>query len=434
MRPGAGRAPAPILPLAYLVTASSALVLAALGVVVLAPALAGHYYQPRVLALTHTVTLGWITTTILGASYQLVPLVLVRTLWSERTAWWTLAALMAGLVGMVSHFWLGHWSGLAWAAALVLVAVAAHVVNVGLTLRGLGRWSFTARLLAGALAGLSATAVLGLVLGADKVFHVLGGDLFATLHAHVQLALLGWVLPMVVGVSARVYPMFLQAREPEGRAGSVQLAGLALGVPAVVLGLVTGLRPLVVLGALAVAAAVVGHLVWIGTIVRTGRRPAIDWALSFALTGTLFVVPATAVGLALALDVVSGPRFALVYAVLVLGGWASLTIVGMILKIVPFLVWYLAYGPFVGRASVPKLGDVSVPAAERIAYALLVPGMAGLAFAVGVGSPVLIRLAGLVVLAGTLGFAVALLRMLRHVTARRTVTPAAAPSLQTPGV
>jgi hypothetical protein len=434
MRPGAGSTPAPILPLAYLVTAASALVLAALGVAVLAPALAGHYYQPRVLALTHTVTLGWITTTILGASYQLVPLVLERPLRSERTAWWTLAALVAGLAGMLSHFWLGHWSGLAWAAALVLVAVAAHVINVGLSLRGLARWSFTARLLAGALVGLSATAVFGLVLGADKVFQVLRGDLFSKLHAHVQLALLGWVLPMVVGVSARVYPMFLQAREPEGRAGLVQLAGLALGVPAVVVGLLGGLRPLVVLGALAVAAAVAGHLVWIGTIVRTGRRASIDWALSFALTGALFAVPATAAGLALALDVISGPRFALVYAVLVLGGWASLTIVGMVLKIVPFLVWYLAYGPLVGRANVPKLADVSAPAAERIAYTLLVPGMAGLAVAVGVGSPVLIRLAGLVVLAGTLGFAVALLAMLRHVTARRTVTSGSAPSLQTRGV
>ena len=65
--------------------------LAALGVVWLAPELAGHYYHPRVVALTHTVTLGWITLAIMGASYQMIPVVLERPVWSERLARWQLA-------------------------------------------------------------------------------------------------------------------------------------------------------------------------------------------------------------------------------------------------------------------------------------------------------------------------------------------------------
>ena len=36
------------------------------------------------------------------------------------------------------------------------------------------------------------------------------------------------------------------------------------------------------------------------------------------------------------------------YGVLALGPWASLTIVGMLLKIVAFLVWYRVYGPRAG--------------------------------------------------------------------------------------
>jgi hypothetical protein len=34
------------------------------------------YYQGRVLAITHLVTLGWITTTIMGASFLVWPLIL----------------------------------------------------------------------------------------------------------------------------------------------------------------------------------------------------------------------------------------------------------------------------------------------------------------------------------------------------------------------
>ena len=78
------RGPSPLLPLSYLAAATVAFLTAALGVVWLAPEMAGHYYHPHLVALTHVVTLGWITLTIMGATYQLVPIVLERTIWSER--------------------------------------------------------------------------------------------------------------------------------------------------------------------------------------------------------------------------------------------------------------------------------------------------------------------------------------------------------------
>src|SRR5262249_23988781 len=72
-RPGG---PSPHLPLGYLVCAAAFFVAAAAQVPCLAPELTGHYYQPRLFALTHTLTLGWITLAIMGASYQLIPVTL----------------------------------------------------------------------------------------------------------------------------------------------------------------------------------------------------------------------------------------------------------------------------------------------------------------------------------------------------------------------
>jgi len=141
-----GRVPSPLLPLAYLVSAAAAFLVGALGIGWLAPELAGHYYHPRLLALTHTVTLGWITLAIMGASYQLIPIVLEQPIWSERLARWQLAVLVVAVIGMVAHFHLGTWPGLATAAALLAVGIAFHLVNVGLSLRGFTRWTFTARL------------------------------------------------------------------------------------------------------------------------------------------------------------------------------------------------------------------------------------------------------------------------------------------------
>ncbi|HEU4439956.1 MAG TPA: hypothetical protein VFT36_11950 [Methylomirabilota bacterium] len=414
LHPGSG--PSPLLPLAYLVCAAAAFLLASAGIGWLAPELAGHYYHPRLLALTHTVTLGWITLAIMGASYQLIPVVLERPIWSERLARWQLAILAVAVFGMVAHFYLGTWPGLAVAAGLLAVGVTLYLLNIGLSLRGFRNWTFTAHLVMLAYGGLAATTLFGLTLAVNRLWPFLPSEFFPTLHAHVQLALLGWVTPMILGVAARVYPMFLLAPTPRRWASHWQLWGLALGVPLVVAGLLAGVPGLRVAGALAVAAAVLAHASWVLEMARTRKRPGLDWGLRFALTATAFLVPAILLGVALAADVLSGPRAALAYAVVVLGGWASLTIVGMMLKIVPFLVWYRAYSPRAGRERVPTLVQLSSTRLEGLAYALLTAGIVLLAVAVFVGEAAWIRAAGLGLLAGAAAFVAALGRILAHLS------------------
>jgi len=158
--------------------------------------------------------------------------------------------------------------------------------------------------------------------------------------------------------------------------------------------------------------------------VRRRKRPALDWALRLMLAGAAFVPPTIALGLALAFDVVSGPRVALVYAVLALGGWVTLTIVGMMLKIVPFLVWYRVYSSRVGRVTVPTLAQLSWAPAERTCGVLLMAGALGLALAVGLGHPGAIRAAGIVLALGAGAFVAALGGVLWHL---RTPAPGAAP-------
>ena len=106
----ASRAPSPMLPLGFLIIAALAFVLAGLALPWLAGDLAGHYYHPRILALAHTLTLGWITLTIMGASYQLIPIVLERPVWSERLARWELGLMALGVIGIVGHAAIAAWS------------------------------------------------------------------------------------------------------------------------------------------------------------------------------------------------------------------------------------------------------------------------------------------------------------------------------------
>jgi hypothetical protein len=422
--PATKSGPSPLVPLAYLTCAAVAFLAAAMGVGWLAPDLAGHYYQPRLLALTHTVTLGWVTLAIMGASHQLVPIVLGRPVWSERLARWQLGILAVAVLGMVAHFYLGTWPGLAAAAGLLAVGIGMHLLNVGLGLRRFDQWAFTARMVMLGYGGLVLTTLFGLALATHRVRPFLPGELFPTLHAHVHLALLGWITPTIFGVTARVYPMFLLGPAPGRWSSHLQLWGLGLGLPAVVLGLV-GVPGLVVPGALAVATAATSHAWWVLEVARGRKRPELDWGLRFALTATGFIPPAVILGASLAADLLSGPRVALAYAVVVLGGWVSLTIVGMMLKVVPFLVWYRAFGPRAGRERVPTLADLSWPRVEGAAYGLLTAGVGLLAVALFVGDVAAIRAAAAVLALGALAFSLVVVRILGHLSPRLQKTLAA---------
>jgi hypothetical protein len=228
---------------------------------------------------------------------------------------------------------------------------------------------------------------------------------------------------MLMGVSARVYPMFLLAPEPSGWPGRIQLWGLAVGTPVLVTGLLAA-PALIAPGAAGLAAAAAGHTAWVISMVRGRKRPGLDWGLRFVLAAAGFLPLGTVLGLALAFDLLSGPRVALAYAVLVLGGWASLSIVGMMLKIVPFLVWYRVYSPQLGRVQVPTLAALGWPAAEAAAWVLLTAGVLALALAAAWGRADIIAVSGLVLATGALAFAASLGHALLHL-ARRPPAPAA---------
>ncbi len=401
------------LPLPYLLTASGAFVLAALALPFLADDLAGFYYRPLIVALTHTVTLGWITMTIMGASFQLVPIILERKIWSERLGIVQFWILLAGIVGMVGHFAIGRWNGLAWGAGLVGIGILCYLVNLALSLRPPPRWTATAQLFVLSLASLLATLAFGVLLALDRNRPFLPGPFFGTLHAHFHLAFLGWIAAMILGVAARILPMFLLAAEPKGWRVRVQVWGMALGVPGVTLGLLTGTR-LLPIASLVVAAAGAAFISQIVLMVRHRRRPRLDWGLKFVLTGTALLVPTAGLGLGFAFGWIRDPRLATAYAVLALGGFASLTIVGMLLKIVPFLVWYRVYEGKVGREAVPTLAQLSWPVAEGMSYWLLTSGVTALALAITGGDATGIQAAGIALAAGALAFSAALVRVVRH--------------------
>lgn len=80
--------PSIILPLRFVTTGLVSLFLGMTWLAFRPILLAGYHYSPEFVALTHLFALGWVTSIMMGAMYQLVPVALETRLHSERLARW----------------------------------------------------------------------------------------------------------------------------------------------------------------------------------------------------------------------------------------------------------------------------------------------------------------------------------------------------------
>lgn len=341
--------PARRTPLLYLGFAHASL-LAGLVTLALHPtALGGFYYHPKLIAVVHLVTLGFITSAILGALYLVCPLALRVPLPEGRIDVAASLSWMVGVSGIASHFWLESYSGMAWAGALAMATPAFVGSRV---LRGLRRAPvpLEARLpIALAILNLFLAGAFGLLLGVNKRDPFLPFAQLAGVHAHLHLAAVGFATLMVVGAGYRMLPMVIPAAMPRGRvaiASSVVIEAGTLGLAAALLA-----RPAWVPVATAVVVGGIGlFLSRVGFMLRNRRpppreRPRPDWALLHAMQALLYLVIASLLGLVLAAAPPSDAmlRLAMAYGVCGLLGFLCQLVVGIEMRLLPLAAWLRSF-------------------------------------------------------------------------------------------
>jgi len=211
------RRPTCVVPLLYFSTAHVSLALACLLAGLWPHAVAGFFYHSWMVAIVHLVTLGWITFSILGAIYIVGPIALGMPMPARRWDYAAYGFAIVGVIGMVAHFWIQEFGGMAWSAATVtlgIVYVASRIV------RGLETAHIPVAVklhIAFACLNIAIAASMGILLGFDKAYHFLPGFVLSNVFAHAHLAAIGWATMMVVGVSYRLLPMTLPSKMPTGR-------------------------------------------------------------------------------------------------------------------------------------------------------------------------------------------------------------------------
>ncbi len=354
------RFPARALPLLYLGSAHVSLGVACLVCAWWPQAVAGFFYHAWLLGLVHLVTLGWISFSIVGAFYIVGPLALQTTMPVRRWDYVAYALGLVGLIGMVGHFWVQQYAGMAWSAATIATGMLYMTARIATSIRRASVQPAVKVHVVLACANFWIAASLGLLMAFDKVWHFLPGFVLAHVFAHAHLAALGWATMMVVGVAYRLLPMILPSKMVSGRSMFASGALLEIGVLGLFLTLLVGSKLAIVWGFTIVTGLIAfgTRVVWMlrhGVAKPTGA-PRPDYAVLHAATAGIWLVIAMSIGVVLLIHSPSPTvlRAAAAYGVFGLVGFLAQMVAAMETRLVPMVTWFWRYAASGYRVAPPS--------------------------------------------------------------------------------
>ncbi len=350
------QAPPFSLPLRFFLSAPLFLLAAAM-LIMLAPEALAARWSPQALALTHALTLGVLSMTMLGALMQMLPVVAGTTLPAPRlVAGLTHVTLTLGTLALMAGFLTAL--PLAFTIGMALLGTGFAVFLAAAT-RGLVRAvaSVTVTGMRFALTGLGITVVLGVMLALMRSGVWVPPAVAATAELHVAVGLLGWVGLLVIGVAYQVVPMF-QITPPYPPRLSRWLTGAMFTSLLLHAAATVWLPPARYVIDTALAGSLLVFALATLRLQFRRRRKLPDVSLDFWRLGMASLIVCVAVWLCAQMwpAWAASHAYPVLLGVLFIGGFAVSVVNGMLYKIVPFLAWFHLQAQLQARAgSIPTM-------------------------------------------------------------------------------
>ncbi len=356
-------------------------------------------FAPLTLAVTHWLVLGMLAPIMIGALFQLMPVVAGQTVAAARFISPFVALISALIAASLSMGFLhGDTVGFAWAARLAGMLYGAVFLALATTAWRVTVVDATTRTLRWIALALAIVVALGIAL-AGSFFGWWQIDVTRVLELHVAWGILGWIGTLVIGIASTTVPMFWQTQRPT-KLWQASLPGV-LWLP-----LALFLIPVLWEFSLLFACAVVAGLSLIAMRAVWQAKRSFDpaWILwlscciSWCLAATLTVIH---ILFSAHFPAALTQAFPWWIGVLALVGGAVLPVNAMLGKIIPFLIFLHLRRQIPARRRVPTMQAVLPPQrlqwqARLVLVALvlllilpLAPGVlgviAGIAFAASQG-------------------------------------------------
>ncbi len=371
--------------------------------------LAGFYYHPRLLAVVHLVTLGWITGSILGAIHIVGPLALRAPLPTGPRDFVAFGSFALGVAAMAGHFWTDAPRGMAGGA--VLAAAAMSYVSVR-AIRAIAPAPVPAEVrvhLVLAFANAVAAAAAGVLLGLHKARPFLPGFVLANVAAHAHLAAVAFATMTLMGSAYRLLPMMLPAAMPRGALVWTGAVFVQIGVWGLFVVLVTGAGGTGLCAAVVVA-GLLAFLTRVAWMLRHRRSPPSemprpDLGTVHAFVALVYLVVSAVLGLALAFSTPSERtlRLTLLYGVTGLVGFLGQVVAGVQTRLVPLFGWLWGFADAAHQRFPPPMHGLVDRRLHALVVMLWLAGVPPLAVGFYADRVAWIRIGGATLLAAVVG-------------------------------
>jgi hypothetical protein len=222
---------------------------------------------------------------------------------------------------------------------------------------------------------------------------------------------------LIVGVSYRLIPMFTLSELQSKRRAAISIALLNVGLAGSVVTIL--LRSPWKLAFAGIAVAGLLMFGWeLRAIIRARKRRSLDWGLKTFLIAIALLIPVSVLALTL-----SWPQLPMnpffnqlenVYGFLGILGVVTLAILGMLYKILPFLVWFGVYSPHVGRRQLPTTAQMVSEPLQAGGLWVYLAGLAIISAAILRENELGVRIGGVVLFASLVMFALNAVKVLAH--------------------
>lgn len=318
-----------------------------------------HYFHPQTLAVTHVMALGWGTMVILGASHQLIPVLIEGKLYSNTLAYLSFVTAAVGIPLLVVGFYNFYFGWVTELGAILInVAILFYLVNIAMSMSKSKKENVHAVFAFTAALWLFITTLVGLFLIYNFTYNILSKDSLAYLPLHAHLGIIGWFLLLVIGVGSRLMPMFLISKYDNKKLlwRIYYLINFALiGFIICFLYINVNWLYLIPLALILVAVFMFGWFCY--HAYKNRLRKKVDDPLKVSLL-SVFMMLLPLIILFIIISVllfsVDNSSLVLTYGFCIFFGWITAIIFGMTFKTLPFILWNRAYHGRAGMGKTPS--------------------------------------------------------------------------------
>ena len=318
----------------------------------------GPYFSGKLVAITHLAVLGWATMLVLGALYQLIPVVFETALYSEKLAKITFWSFALSISTLVYSFWTSNYGmALILSSSLMFTTLLIFALNVFLSNRS-GKRNIQSRFVASAVLWLLLTALLGLLIAYNFKYPFLTQIHLYYLKIHAHLGLIGWFVSLIIGVSSTLIPMFLISHNLNE--AKLNYSYYLINVGLVLLGLdwfFLGGTILIPLYWLTISAGILIYLSFVFDAYQQRLRKDLDIGMKHTVLSLITMLLPIMISLTIIFELDIGNalqlRLTTIYGFSIIFGLITPIILGQTYKTLPFIIWLHKYKQFVGKYKTP---------------------------------------------------------------------------------